>query len=191
MLEGKRIVLRLLDTEDVLPLTALLNDQANFGGSLQYVLNAPADLMALVEKNNMVTGHRLTLGVVEKETGALVGTALVYPMHARYDLPEVAVTIYPPEKRKLGFGFEVVALLASFLFLTRPIPRVTVVTNAQNTFLVATLTAFGFVLEATMRKACFYAGAFQDHVILSMLRPAWEIHKGRPELEGLRVLPSG
>jgi len=188
MLEGRRIRLREIQPDEVFALADLANDDRNLGDRLRHVLNSPGELYALASQNNLIESDRFVLAVVDRESGELLGSAHVYPAHALYRVPEIALYIYPPDKRQLGFGFEAIALLANFLFYTRPVPKVTIRTNASNTFLVDALTPFGFTVEATMRKACFYAGRYHDYLVLSLYREEWENQKDRPELDGLRAV---
>lgn len=187
MLRGNRILLRPLTVVDVGPLCRLLNDPANHAPHIRFRLHSPAALRARLQQNNGLEHERdrFTLAVTENTTATLIGTVHVHPLHVLHPIPEVGVYIYPPQRRRQGRGFEATALTVNFLFDTRPIPKVSLLTNAENRFLIPALQRFGWKKEAVLRRACFYSGAHQDYLCHSLLRPQWETLKDHPDLDGL------
>jgi RimJ/RimL family protein N-acetyltransferase len=191
MIEGISVRLRPIELRDLEPLAAMVNDQANFEGGLRYALWPRAELLASFQRNNLIEADRFTLAVEEIETREIIGTAHVYPAHPFYKIPEIGLYIYPPDKRRQGLGFEATVLLGSLLFQTRPIPKVQMVTNSRNAFLIEVLTAFGGEVEATLRQVAFHAGRYHDYLVVSFFREAWEVLKDREELRPLLAIPEG
>jgi RimJ/RimL family protein N-acetyltransferase len=191
MIEGPNIRLRPIELHDLEPLALLVNDQANFEGGLRYSLWPRAELIAGFQRNNLIEPERFTLAVEEIETREVVGTGHVYPAHPFFKIPEIGLYIYPPDKRRQGLGFEATVLLGSLLFQTRPVPKVQMVTNSQNTFLIEALVRFGGEVEATLRQVAFHAGRYHDYVVISFFREGWEVLKDREELRPFLAIPRG
>jgi len=185
ILKGKSVILRPLESYDIPELVEMANDAANFDVGMRHVLNSPGELMAEVQKNNLIESERFVLAVLERAERELIGTVHVYPTHSMYSIPEVGVYIYPKEKRGQGYGFEVTALTVGLLFDSRPVPKVTMVTNTKNSFLFPVLERFGWTREAVMRKVFFYAGEYQDYAVYSLTRGSWEKARALPLVKAL------
>lgn len=185
MLEGERVILRPLEEFDIPELASMANDEANFEPMQRHVLNSTSELVTAVQENNLIEEDRFTLALVDKESRRLIGSVHVYPFHTLYSIPEIGVYVYPTEERNKGYGFEAAALITGFLFSTRPVPKVYMLTNSNNTFLVSALERYGWKKEAIMRKVFFYAGAYQDYAVWSLSRSSWDEVRCLPELARL------
>lgn len=185
ILKGKSVILRPLESYDIPELVEMANDASNFDGGMRHALNSPGELMTEVQRNNLIENDRFVLAVLERESRDLIGSVHVYPTHSMYSIPEVGVYIYPKEKRGRGYGFEVTALTVGLLFDSRPVPKVTMVTNTKNAFLFPVLERFGWRREAVMRNVFFYAGDYQDYAVYSLTRRSWETARDIPLVKEL------
>ena len=101
-----------------------------------------------------------------------------YPYIAGF---EIGFQIFHTSDRGKGYTSEALRLLSSFLFLSKDIPRLQVVTDAENIACRKVAEKCGYQYEGTLRNLWFIRGEYRDYVMYSLLRE--ECPKA-PELQG-------
>ncbi|MGW1158003.1 GNAT family N-acetyltransferase [Streptomyces sp. NPDC002513] len=110
--------------------------------------------------------------VVELESQALVGAALLWGIDAHNRTAHLGISLLPASRGR-GFGSDIVRVLCTYGFVVRGMQRLQVETLADNAAMIAAATNAGFVIEGTLRRAAWVGGAFHDEVVLGLLADEW------------------
>lgn len=82
----------------------------------------------------------------------------------------IGLRIFKKENRGRGYGSEALALFSEYLFMTKPIERITLEISSDNIPSIRMAESVGYTKEGVMRKAFFLRGKLTDTVIFGMLR---------------------
>ena len=83
------------------------------------------------------------------------------------------IAIGEHELRGAGLGTDAVNAIADFCFGQLRLERLWLVTDAVNARAQHVYSKAGFVREGVLRKAFYQDGAFQDDIMMAMLRSEW------------------
>lgn len=86
---------------------------------------------------------------------------------------DIGFGIANPGDRQRGYMGEALTLLLDYLFAGYPVPRISALTDAENTPSRRLLESLGFVHEGAMRQSFFRGGAWRDLCMYGLLRSEW------------------
>jgi RimJ/RimL family protein N-acetyltransferase len=124
---------------------------------------------------------RLDLAVVDAGTGECVGEAVLNEWEPENASCNFRILI-GPRGRDRGLGTEATRLLLAHAFETLGLHRVSLEVYAFNPRAQRAYEKVGFVREGARRDALRFDGEWVDSVLMSVLAPEWEQHRGRPRL---------
>ena len=174
VLEGRRLTLRAIETED-LPVLWKFNNNVDLAG----LPPLPQSFSRLESqfRNQLAQSTRDNPWfaiVVEGEVAGQCGlTGLKESQHRAY-AAELGIQIGNPSYRGKGYGRDAVDLLLDYAFTYWNIERVGLKTDDDNVVAIRCFTACGFVEEGRIRRATWVHGRFQDQILMGILRQEWE-----------------
>lgn len=124
---------------------------------------------------------RLDLAVVDRETGACVGEAVLNEWEPESSSCNFRILI-GPRGRDRGLGTEATRLLLAHAFETIGLHRVSLEVYAFNPRAQRAYEKVGFVPEGVRRDALRFDDEWVDSVLMSVLASEWWKHRGRPQL---------
>jgi len=174
LLEGKNVNLRVMEKEDLSFFVETLNDVNYYGehGPVSTQMSKAEAEKRFENPSPLATLTERARFIIEKKDGTKIGFIAHY-----FTLPnrlmEIGYAIIPSERGK-GYGTEAVQIMVDYLFLSKDIARIQVVTNAGNHASQRVLEKVGFKKEGTLRKVGYVRGEWTDAYIYSLLREEWK-----------------
>jgi RimJ/RimL family protein N-acetyltransferase len=104
--------------------------------------------------------------------GAPVGRCTLFHEDALARHAEVGIALVP-EARGLGVGTAALAQLIDFAFQRRNLRRLHLSVLASNVAGLASYRKLGFVEEGRRREHCWVQGAYEDEIVMGLLRSEW------------------
>ena len=170
MLSGKRVVLRPMRPEDVEPLWRARLDPLTWAQTDE----APLVPVTLEEHRaryaERSTGSSALFAVDADDV--LVGRASLFAVDDLARSAEVGLTLLP-EHRGRGLGRDVLQALLTYAFRSRNLRRVHLQSLSSNERALRAYRAVGFVEEGRRRQHAWVEGAYEDVVLMSVLRSEW------------------
>ncbi len=174
MLEGERIVLRTIKTDDIDTIFELTRKYPDMGDIFPVSL-----LHELIVKKHFEPGDssgedsEACLLITDK-SGTIMGS-IAYIKGLRYvEGLELAYHIFRPIHRGKGYMSEALQVLMAYLFVVKKIPRLQINLEKGNTGSRKVAEKCGFTYDGTMRKALLSKGKWKDIEMFSLLREEWE-----------------
>lgn len=110
--------------------------------------------------------------VVELEGKTLIGTAVLWGIDTHNRVAHLGLGLLPAARGK-GYGTDVVAVLCYYGFAVRGLHRLQVETLSDNTAMLRSAEANGFVREGVLRSSAWVLGEFLDEIMLGLLEEEW------------------
>ena len=170
MLSGERVVLRPFRPEDVEPLWRAKLEPLKWAQTTADPLQ-PITLEA----------HKARYAELPKDTsaqfavdvdGGLIGRALLFHVDDLARNAEVGIALLP-EHQGRGHGKDVLRVLLDYGFRSRNLHRIHLQTLSSNEAGLRAYRAVGFVEEGRLREHAWVEGAYEDMVLMSVLRSEW------------------
>jgi RimJ/RimL family protein N-acetyltransferase len=174
MLIGKRITLRIAESEDA-PLLAQWFNSADFVWGYQHfpVQITSAQLEKQINEKKNYQNEWVDF-VIEKKNKAKIGWAAHYVSAPNFGWIEIGYAIIPSERNN-GYATEAIQILRDYLFLTKEITRVQAIIDAENVASRKALESSGFKKEGRLRKALWNAkGNWADGDLYAIVREDWK-----------------
>ena len=195
-LTGERAVLRPFVDSDLAAMAEAIADPevGRLTGSVNSSADAPDPafdedrLREWYSSRNEQT-DRLDLAITARETGQCVGEAVLNEWEPE-NLSCNFRILMGPRGRDRGLGTEATRLLLAHAFDTIGLHRVSLEVYAFNPRAQRVYEKVGFVPEGVRRDALRFDGEWVDSVLMSVLAPEWEQHRGRPQLPSRAQPPS-
>lgn len=174
MLTGERVVLRPFRPADVEPLWRARLDPRTWAQTTEapYVPETLEAYRARCAQPGKDGSAEFAVEVDE----VLVGRAAVFGVDQLARTGEVGLSLLP-EHRGRGHGRDVLRVLLGYGFRSRNLRRVQLQTLASNEPALRAYRAVGFVEEGRLREHAWVEGAYDDVVLMAVLRSEWS---GRP-----------
>ncbi|GIG67235.1 GNAT family N-acetyltransferase [Phytomonospora endophytica] len=174
MLSGEKVVLRARYDEDIpILLTGLYEDvvvgSRADGKPWRPLTPGTTDPRLVVDDKEE---GRVSFSVVEREGGALVGTASFWGIDTHHRSAHIGLGLLPSARGK-GYGTDVVAILCHYGFVVRGLHRMQIETLADNHGMLSAAERNGFVREGLLRSSAWVLGEFLDEVVLGLLAEEW------------------
>jgi RimJ/RimL family protein N-acetyltransferase len=174
MLQGERVRLRALAREDLPLVWAFNNDLAvelAGGGDPPYPQSL-ARLQAEFDQDAARGGRDTTRFAIEVE-GKCIGACALFNVNAPSQTCELGIGIGVKEYWGRGYGRECVRLLLQYAFRYLNYRKVWLRVHAPNERAIRTYRACGFVEEGRQRAHVWRDGAYDDLVLMGILREEW------------------
>ncbi|MFB7664384.1 GNAT family N-acetyltransferase [Kitasatospora sp. NPDC056138] len=124
---------------------------------------------------------RLDLAVVDRATGACVGEVVLNRWDSANRSCNFRILLAPSGQNR-GLGTEALRLIVGYGFEQLGLHRISLGMFAFNPRARRSYEKAGFVAEGVLRDSLCYDGEWVDEVVMSILAPEWQRHRGHPEL---------
>ena len=189
VIQGKQVVLRGLEREDLKLMHKWLNDAE----VMEWARSKPDNTasMEAVEKDfeQDVKGEnptRRTFIVVEKKTGKAVGWGMIRWWRTFSTTADLGLVIAEKHLRGRGLGTEATKLLVDLAFNQYNMHKAELFTRADNKAAVGAVTKCGFKLEGKHREEVYFNGKYWDGLTFGLLRN--ERHKKKIRVNALKIV---
>lgn len=170
MLTGERVVLRPFTPDDVEPLWRAKLDPLKWAQTTE----APLTPVTLEEQRSRYAeaskDHAAQFAV--DVDGELVGRGGLFNVDDLARNAELGLALLPEHQGK-GYGKDVLRVLLGYGFRSRNLHRIHLQTLASNEAALRAYRAVGFVEEGRQREHAWVEGAYEDMVLMSILRSEW------------------
>ena len=175
MLKGEKVILRALERDDLPRLWAFNNDLAVelAGGGDPPMPQSLARLQAEFDKKTGEGGRDGADFAIEAE-GALIGICALFGFDTTAQTCELGIAIGDQAYWGRGYGREAVNLVLDYAFLLRNARRVYLRVHGRNERAIRAYTACGFVAEGRLRGHVWSDGAYDDLLLMGVLRDEWQ-----------------
>lgn len=177
MLVSKRVRLRAVEREDLPRFQRWLNDKEVYAGLQIYL-----PLSRIDEENwfeNMLKcppeEHSLAIEVCQGDAWVHVGSCGFHGIDHRLGSGELGIFIGEKQFWGQGYGTQVMRMLLQHGFQTLNLHRIFLRVFENNLRAIRSYERAGFVHEGRMRQAEYQDGRYLDVLLMSVLRPDWEI----------------
>jgi len=123
---------------------------------------------------------RLDLAVIDQATGACVGEVVLNEWDAGNRSCNFRILL-AATGRDRGLGTEATRLIVGYGFERLGLHRISLGVFSFNPRARRAYEKAGFVVEGVLRDAYLCDGVWVDDIVMSILAPEWEIHRGRPQ----------
>jgi RimJ/RimL family protein N-acetyltransferase len=170
VLSGERVVLRPFRPADLEPVWRSRQDPLTWAQTTEAPL-VPETLDAYRERHaSRGQGSNAEFAVDVGEV--FVGRAALFDVDDLARTGEVGLSILAEHQGK-GYGRDVLRVLLGYAFRSRNLNRVHLQTLAANAAALRAYAAVGFVEEGRLREHAWVEGAYDDVVLMSVLRSEW------------------
>ncbi len=174
MLQGEKVLLRAIQREDLPLLNQFNNDLAVevAGGGDPPMPQALARLEADYERGWSDGGRDGISFAIEAE-GQLIGSCGLFNVDEVARTAELGIGIGDKTYWGRGYGREAIRLLVDYGFRHHRLHKVWLKVHARNQRAIRAYAACGFVEEGRQRQQVWSDGAYDDLVLMGVLRDAW------------------
>jgi RimJ/RimL family protein N-acetyltransferase len=170
VLTGDRVVLRPFRPEDVEPLWRSRLDPLMWARTTEAPL-VPETLEAYRDRH-ATRGQDGNADFAAEAGGQLVGRGGLFHVDPLALHAEVGLAILPEHQGK-GYGSDVLRVLVAYGFRSRNLRRIHLQTLASNEAALRCYLGVGFVEEGRLREHAWVEGAYDDVVLMAVLRSDW------------------
>lgn len=174
LIQGKRVLLRAVEREDLARIWAFNNDLAIelAGGGDPPMPQSLARLEA--DFNNRIAGGGRDDGYFGIDVdGVLIGICALFNVEHLAGAAELGISIGDSSYQGRGYGREAVHLLLRYGFRYRNLHKIHLEVHARNERAIRTYRACGFQEEGRLREQVWGDGAYDDLVLMGILRSEW------------------
>ncbi len=170
MLSGERVVLRPFRPDDVEPLWRARLDAVTWAQTNEtpFLPETLEELRARYAEASRGSSAQFAVD----EDGLLVGRAALFGVDELARTGEVGLSLLP-EHRGRGLGRDVLRVLLGYAFRSRNLRRVHLQSLSSNEPALRSYRAVGFVEEGRRREHAWVEGAYEDIVLMAVLRADW------------------
>lgn len=175
MLQGERVLLRAISREDLPRLWAFNNDLAvelAAGGDPPWPQSL-ARLQAEFDQEAAKGGRDATRFAIEVD-GLCIGECALFNANAAAQTCELGIGIGDKDYWGRGCGRESIRLLLRYAFRYLNYRKVWLRVHARNERAIRAYRACGFVEEGRQRAQVWSDGAYDDLLLMGILREEWQ-----------------
>ncbi len=174
MLQGKRLMLRAIEREDLPRLAAFDNDLAvELAGGGDPPMPRPLAFLVAEHEGRAAKGGRDGSHFVIEAAGAVIGICGLSHFDLWHRTCELGITIGDRAYWGRGYGREVVALLLGYAFRYHNMRKVFLRVWSNNERGIRAYRACGFVEEGRLREHVWSDGRYHDLIYMGVLRREW------------------
>lgn len=174
-LRGERVALRALARADLEVLRGFVNDPEvmRFSNVFHPVSDAQQEQWF---EGITRAGDAVWFGVerYEEKDRKLIGTCCLVGVDWISRLAEFRIRLGDKSAWGCGLGTEASRLLVRYGFMDLNLERIWLRVFASNARAVHMYTKLGFQVEGRLRRAAFIQGAFDDVILMGLLRTEWD-----------------
>ncbi len=171
MLEGKKVNLRVIDTEDISTYAEWMNDRAFVGEFFIPRQRAHSDY----EKGFKERSPDSETLIIETKDGTKAGWITFFlSRFGGYATSTEIGYMLAPEHRGKGYCTEAVTIILDYLFLLQKTERIQAVIADENVASKRILEKTGFEREGVLRKLVYSIGKWWNVTVYSILREEWK-----------------
>ena len=175
MLQGERVTLRAVRSDDLERYTKFRND-IEFNELAGYPTPGPVSTEQIRKQfdEHQVKQNPLDVWFAIEADGRFIGQCQLRDGSAIAQHAEVGITIGDREYWSRGYGREAVGLLLRYGFRHLNLQRIFLTTTSGNGRAIRCYLACGFIEEGRLRRHAWIAGGWEDEVLMGILREEWE-----------------
>lgn len=175
MLQGTNVLLRASRRDDLARLCAFNNDVAVelAGGGDPPIPQSLERLQAEFDSQSSSGGRNGTGFVIEAD-GQCIGQCALFSFDQVGRTAELGITIGDKNYWGKGYGREAIKLLLAYGFRHHNLHKVHLRVHARNERGIRAYRACGFVEEGRLRAQVWSDGAYDDLVLMGVLRSEWQ-----------------
>jgi RimJ/RimL family protein N-acetyltransferase len=174
MLEGERVRLRALERDDLPTLWAFNNDlSVELAGGGDPPMPQALDRLVAEWEQKIASGGRDGTSFAIEADGEMIGHCALFNENHTARTGELGITIGDEAYWGRGYGRECVQLLLEYAFRHHNFRKVWLNVHAQNQRAVRSYSSCGFVEEGRLREHVWSDGAYDDLLMLGVLRDEW------------------
>ncbi len=171
MISGKRVTLRAMERDDLPTLHRYNNDLAvELAGGGDPPMPQPLAFLESEFEERASKGGRDDANFVIEADGQVIGSCALFNYDGLARTYELGITIGNKDYRGKGYGRETVRLLVDYAFRYRNANRVWLRVHAANERAIKAYTTAGFSEEGRLRQHVYSNGAYDDLVLMGVLR---------------------
>ena len=175
-LPTSRLLLRPLRPADAPFVLALFSDAGfmKFGTTAPFVSIDEADALVERDRQAMVAGERIRLGIERIADGALIGICTLFDLDTQSRKAEIGYGLLTPARGQ-GYMHEALLALLAYGFSELGLNRVQAEIDPHNIDSARSLQRLGFVKEGQLRESCIVNGVLSDSALFGLLRREWKL----------------
>lgn len=175
MLKGERVTLRALTRADLPRLCEFNNDlEVELAGGGDPPMPQPLSRLEAEFDRNASEGGRDKGTFAIEADGQMIGICALFNFNHTARTCELGIAIGDKAYWGRGYGREAINLLLKYAFRYHNYRRVWLSTQAKNERAIRAYRACGFVEEGRQRQHVWSDGAYDDLVLMGILREEWE-----------------
>lgn len=174
-LAGEQIFLRSLELDDLDQFWRWFADRevVKYSMSMWILPWSRSETQAWLERT-LRDKETLSLGIVERATGRLIGYAGIASISQINRSGEYYIFLGEKECWGKGYGTAVTRLLIDYGFASLNLHRIMLTVSSLNTGGIKAYSRAGFQQEGILRQACYRDGSYHDKIVMAILRSEWE-----------------
>jgi len=173
MLRGEKVVLRALEREDLKRLHELASNV-----DLEMLASGAWEPWSLAAEEKDFEKHLEDQDKADfaiEANGKVIGTTGLHRWrNRRAGVASLGITIYDREYLGKGYGRDALNVLLDWSFRIQNFRRIWLETLASNERAVHSYQAVGFRVEGRLRQHEYHDGAYEDVLVMGILREEWE-----------------
>ena len=174
MLQGEKVLLRAIQRADLERLCQFNNDLAvELAGGGDPPMPQSLDRLEAEFNEQVGRGGRDNAGFAIEADGKFIGQCALFNFNETAHTAELGIAIGDREYWGKGYGRGAVGLLLNYAFRYRNLYKVHLNVHARNERGIRAYRACGFVEEGRLRQHVWSDGAYDDLVIMGVLRSEW------------------
>jgi RimJ/RimL family protein N-acetyltransferase len=180
-LTGKRVVLRPVGPEHAEGLWELVRDPETrrLTGSHGEFSHQAVEIWYATRGDH---ADRLDLAICDAADGSYVGEIVLNELDTGNTSCNFRIALVGPRAFGKGYGTEATRLILAHAFETVGLHRVALEVFTFNARAHHVYEKVGFVKEGVLRDALCWDGGWHDAIVMSVIAPDWEAHRGHPAL---------
>ncbi|MEI2689094.1 MAG: GNAT family protein [Anaerolineae bacterium] len=173
MIHGPRVVLRALSRDDLPRLHQFNNDiEVELAGGGDPPLPQSLERLQVEFDAGLASGGRDGTSFAIEVDGVMIGQCALFGLHSVARRMELGITIGDKAYWGQGYGREAVQHLVDYGFRHHNLHKIWLEVHARNERAIGAYRACGFVEEGRLREHVWSDGAYDDLVVMGVLRPA-------------------
>ncbi|HXK33167.1 MAG TPA: GNAT family protein [Dehalococcoidia bacterium] len=174
MIEGKLVNLRAPEMGDLERNHRWINDRdVTQYLVMRYPISLAAEEAWMRERTARPLSYDNVFFAIETKDGVHIGNINFFNTSAEDRKTELGIMIGEKAYWSNGYGSDALRLMLRFAFEEMNLNRVQLDVYAENARARAAYRKVGFVEEGTRRRARYQQGAYQDVVVMAVLRDEW------------------
>lgn len=167
--EGRKVVLRAMEPEDLDTLYQIENDTTLWAHGISNVPYSRYALRKFINEslNDIYADHQLRLIVELKETREIAGCIDLFDYSVRHHRAEIGLVIRKPFQRR-GLGREALGLLLRYAFSFLRLHQVYAYVASENTPAASLFEQAGFERSAVLKDWIQEAGEYKSVVLYTL-----------------------